>query len=160
MRQVNFLHRFQRLVVPVALGVVLVVMMVAILPASRVGLGVSSLLMADAQGVPPHAGVLRGSQPGFDWGCANTIIGWDTTCEDQLCGGNCSDPCGGGEGGSCWVCEPTYNCNICTSYPIYPTYEQCVVGGWYCDSGYRLSDMFYQNLGNDGNAQWWQCNSN
>lgn len=144
----------------VAVIVLAVVLLIAVLPASRVGLGVTGLLLADAQSVPPHAGALQGSQPGFDWNCANTVIGWHTTCEEQLCGGNCTDPCGGGEGGSCWVCEPTYNCNVCTSHPIYRPYEQCVIGGWFCDSGYRLSSEMYRNLGNDGNAVWYQCNSN
>lgn len=145
------------LVVPLAVVIVLVVLLLAIIPASRVGLGVSALIVADAQGVPPHAGALQGSQPGFDWNCAFTVIGWTQSCYESTCGGGCTNY---GDEGMCIAWEPITTCTQCESVPIYPTYEQCVIGGWRCDSGYNLSPLLYRNLGNDGNAQWWQCNSN
>ena len=150
---------FSQWAVLLAIVSILVALLVAVLPASRVGIGVSHLLLAEAQGVPPHAGILGGSTPSFDWWCASTPIGWHQVCEEQLCGG-CSDPCGGGEGGSCVTCEPTYNCTVCTNHPIYPSYEQCVRGGWTCPTGYHVAGIFYYNIVNDANAQWWQCNSN
>lgn len=126
-----------------------------------------SNLSANAQGVPPHAGILRFEDRPLEYGTKIVPAGSYEACENL------------GENNECYGpytvnypakevriqdCVYYAGCNGdgCQGSDGWQCYDKVFGGGptWFCDPGYGTPVQYGNTLGYEDSAIWYQCNSN